>query len=481
MRSRLQLSARVVLLALAAATFEDVLAEFGRRSSLFDSCFDKQRAPILHPSRQKAIITSRRAGKTNTVLRDICIDASENPHSKYAYLALTGDSAVNIVWKELIFINDEHNLGLHLLRDSLLARFPNGAELTLYGVNDVRWLNRFRGAKYRRIVIDEAGEYTINLRDFILQIIRPTLTDQLGTLWLIGTPGHILSGYWYDITRPEEELREPGWMTFQWNIVDNPHIAKQWDIELSQMLSDYGTSLYTMPWFIREWMGQWCVDTTDNVYLFDPAKNTTDAYTRSPSDRFILGVDPGYSDAAGFAVASYSDLHDSIVYVDAFHQKGMLMDAIAGKIEEYRAAYPGIRILGDPASLRIMSELRERYHIPIENAEKDKKQQAIRVMNNDFARGKIKLKLPECQDYAEEISDLKKRHKKSGEWEEHERQPNDICDAALYAHRACYHYRFKPPVVRAERESPAYYAEVADKLKRQAIARLKRQDRPWWD
>jgi len=147
------------------STKQDVITELIRRKGIVDACFPKQREPVIgatkRQERQIVIATSRRAGKTNAALRAICYDAPDHPNCKYAYIGLSRVTAENIVWKELERINDQHNCNLEMQGYRLRAIFPNGADLTLYGADQMGWLKKFKGSKYRHVVIDEAGEVDI--------------------------------------------------------------------------------------------------------------------------------------------------------------------------------------------------------------------------------------------------------------------------------------------------------------------------------
>lgn len=465
-----------------------------QRRRIVESCFEKQREPVLgaleRGERQIAILTSRRAGKTNAVLRAICRDALDNPNRKYAYIGLSRITAENIVWKELEMINEEYKIGLELQGYRLRAIFPNGSDITLYGADQPGWLKKFKGAKYRGVVIDEAGEYDINLQDFIYRVIRPALVDLRGVLWLIGTPGIVSSGYWWEVSNPSPDKRAKGWNFYSWHSFDNPHIEEQYRDDIADLREIYGEELNQLPWFRREWLGEWCTDVSNNVYQYDPDRNRIESWSPHPADKYILGVDPGYTDAAAFVIGVYNDeKSDQLIFIECHRQTKMLLDEMADKVEEYMKKYPGLRVIGDPGSAHFLAELRERRSIPVEDAQKQKKQEAIQVMNNYLVAGKIKFLFPDTAPYEKEIIELKKEFRKSdereesgvllGEWKEHPKMPNDLCDCGLYITRAALQWTFEPEEPPVQYGSDEYYDKVAEKLRAQARARVG-GDRPWW-
>lgn len=465
--------------------------EMARRKGIFDACFDKQQEVLKSDARMIAILTSRRAGKTNTVLRKMILDALEHPNSKYCYIGLSRNSAESIVWKELELINDKHDLNLDLQGYRLRAIFPNGATMTLYGADMEGWKKKFKGNKYRMVCIDEAGEFDIDLRDLIWRVLKPCLTDEQGVMFLIGTPGVIPAGYWWQVTRPDIENRVKGWEYYTWHTKNNPFIAEEYEIDYAEQKSVFGDELEQLPWFQREWLGQWALDTSGNVYHYRPERNDIDSYERQTGDRFILGVDPGYKDAAGFLVAVYNpERTDKLTFIDCHKEIGMTFDAMAEKVREFADKYPGLRIVADPDSAHFLAELRTRHRLGgIEDATKAKKQDAIGVFNNDLISGRIKLLMPPCRPYAEELFELKKYFKpedereesgiKIGDWKEHPRQANDLCDCALYIHRSVTNYTYKAPEPPIEYGSEEYFKKKAEKLREQARKRSI-GEQPWW-
>lgn len=473
---------------------KDILIEVMRRRSIVEACFPKQQDPVRgvieRDERYISILTSRRAGKTNTVLRAICRDAADHPNCKYAYIGLSRVTAENIAWKELEAINEDHNCQLEMQGYRLRALFPNGSELTLYGADQAGWIKKFKGSKYRGAVIDEAGEFDIDLHDFIFRVIKPCLVDHRGFLFLIGTPGVVPSGYWWMVTRPDINERAKGWHHYSWHAFDNPFIVEQFKESIEELREMYGEALEEMPWYRREYLGEWCTDTTNNVYKYSPDRNIVDEWERDHDDVVILSVDPGYTDAAAFMVGAYNKRKSDCLYIIECHREvGMQMEAMANKLMELKNKYGVNRVIGDPDSAHFLAMMRERYRVPVVDAQKQKKQENIEYMNNSFLAGKVKILMPQCNEYGKELLDLKKQFNKAqertecgitlGDWKEHPKQANDLCDCGLYIHREARNYLYTAPKPKVEHGSAEYYKKVEDKLLKQAQSRLKGNDK-WW-
>lgn len=464
-------------------------AELSKRRRAVEDSFPKQQAFIRSKARRKAALGTRRCGKTVGVLIDMVLDAMDHPRSLYAYIALTKESAETIAWNTLKDLSDKYDFKIYFIESKLRAEFPNGASLSIYGADNPIWIRKFKGHKYRGVAIDEAGEFTsIDLRDFINRIISPCLVDQLGILYLVGTPGYILDGMWWDVTRPDKENRDVGWDVHEWSIEDNPHVSGQWAFEYASMLKEYGNELESFPWFQREWRGRWVVDTEDNVYAYEAKRNNNQIEpdfisTLPPGTRLCLGVDAGYTDATAFVLGAYGPELPHLQIIECYKRSEMLFDDIAGIISDYMGRFPGLRIIADPNSRRFMEEMVKRHHLPLEPANKfqDQKPYAIGVMNNDFQAGRIKLNMPACVEYAKELVELKKLKKPNNEWKEHPLCANDLCDAALYVHRETLHYKWREREVAPAVGTPEYYETVAQRLKKQSTQRLKKAGQEWWE
>jgi hypothetical protein len=460
-----------------------------QRWGLTGSLFWEQRRALAHPSRRKCALVPRRGGKTTLCLVDTCEDQKTHPGADYVYLALSRDAGERIVWKDLKRLDREHELGINFVDSRLIARFPNGATFTILGIDKPGWEEKFRGVgRYRRVIIDEAKSYTIDVESFVAVVVRPTLVDLLGTLWMIGTPGSVARGIWYDLTRPEPELRRKGWEFFTWGPFDNPWMSTQIRQEWDELAAEYGETVFKEPWFLREWMGQWVIDTTDNVYAFDAQRNGVDEYPRpigSAGEHYVLGLDFGHSDAYAESIGAWNDDDPNYYILESWKRaknvregtEEVLLDETAERCKMYLDKYPGLRIVADYASRTLITELQKRFRVPVIDAEKEEKKDWIRVLNTDLRAGKVLVVKPELQPYAEEATDLKKKFKPNGEWIEHPKQSNDCCDTVLYGYRYSYHYRYQKPTPQPPPGSPEAMQRIADELREKRFKKIARQKR----
>lgn len=472
------------------------LLDILKQKRLLESCFQKQSEPVLASMggehKRITILTSRRAGKTNGILIAMCIDAMRHPGKKYAYIGLSRTSAEDIVWKELDRLNDAFDLKIEMQGYRLRAIFPNGSYITLYGADQKDWIRKFKGNKYRMAAIDECGEFDSNtLRELVYKSIRPCLIDDRGVLFLIGTPGEVESdtNFWYQLTGPNQKTK--GWKHFTWHSFDNPHISEAFKLELDDLVQSFGEDeLYKQPWFRREYLGEWCTDTSNNVYQYKPDKNDIFSWSPAPGDRYMLGLDPGFSDAAAFVVACYNNAKsDKLIFIESESEPGLQPDEIADRVEMYMRKYPNLEIICDNDAAQLMSYMRERRGIPVIDARKQKKQHAIRLANNEFMSGRAQLLQPGCLSLGHELLNLQRTYAGNkefkqdgvsmGEWKENQKQPNDQTDAALYLIRYALNFMYKPASQAIDYGTEEYYEKKTEKLRDQALRKIQ-PHKPHW-
>lgn len=476
--------------------------ELARRQKLVEGFFEDQQTALDNPHRRKALLWGRRDGKTTLLLRAAIRKGKRYPHTRYPYIAKSQKTARWITWPVLEQVNRDYELGMQLRSTTLEAILPGGSIVALFGADrdDLQDTIQGAGSDIGDVMIDEAALWRTDLRRFTKDVVEPILFDRGGTLWMAGAPSDVLTGYYYDVTRPEVELREAGWWVSESNVERNPYMAKQWAQQLIEFERDYGPGFREMAWFIRQWLGRWCPDAENNVYEFLSSRNVVRELRKTiAGDRHVLGMDTGYSAGMAFVVCRYNiEEGPGIVVPESFWQAKMSNDEIAAKVRYFLDRYPGMTIVADPANEQLLVELASRYHLPINPADKTNKRDWIRTLNNELAAkgadgsatprlhvyvpdaddGENPLGLgPDCNEHlVRELTSLKKRYGKDGVWDEDLRTSSNHCtDGLLYAFRYCHPYLHRPKQTRPEYGTDAW---VKEQEKRMLETRLKqvRQD-----
>lgn len=366
-------------------------------------------------------------------------EALAQPGVSCLYIALTRDSAKKILWKDVLkVINKKHNLKMKFNESTLTATMQNGSVIYLTGVDSKEEeKEKLLGQKYKLVIVDEAASYTIDLRELVYSVLKPAVSDYRGTICLIGTPGNLTKGLFYDITNDKEK----GWSVHRWTTFDNPYMVKNWQAEIDQLIANH-PNIQETPWFKQNYLGQWVIDDTKRVYKYDSSRNT---YTDLPRGQgltyhYVLGIDLGFKpDPTAFVVGAYSDYDPTLYIIEASSQLEMDITDVSNRIKELDAKYSFNHMVIDGAAKQSVEEMKKRHGLPLKTAEKQGKKDFIEIMNAEFIQGKIKLHMHKAAVLADEYLGLIWKGE-GADREEHPSCPNHGADGALYLWRFAYTY-----------------------------------------
>lgn len=395
--------------------------------------YDKQAAAFLDRSaRRIAMLCTRRAGKTFGGIREFVAFALENPKSRQLYINETRDEAKALAWDEpddgiiAVLTAFELNRGERRGDEAdywaneteLVVRFRNGSMIKLFGADDERQINKLRGRKWHRCMLDEAQKAR-HLQQLIQQILGASMADFDGQIWLTGTPSKDASGYFFEVTRQDGQTRAPGWAVHEWSVVDNPFFGaspdERWARTAAVALEENGWT-EDDPDFRREWLGRWVISDANYVYpvhavaphllTFAPMRMTaTGKYDHEaamrdlPKNRrgkrmhwlFSIGLDFGFfPDPFAICMGAFS-METDVAY-EMWSWKKIRTDADEQR-DELKYLVDNVdgiaSIVGDPAGQRaLMKGWRERMSIPIEDAEKSEKDTWIDLMGTAIRKNR---------------------------------------------------------------------------------------------
>jgi hypothetical protein len=432
-----------------------------KRVEVVNSLHAEQRAAIYDASPLRAWQCDRRAGKTFAAIADFCQDGLNYQEEMYAYVALTRLSAEKIAWPILRKINRQHNLGMYFQEAKLVATLPTGSSITLYGADRPQWMDRLYGQKLRKVYIDEAAFFSINLEHLVYDILEPTVADLEGQITLLSRVGNFCHGLFYEIMCTDERK---DWSPRKWSWQDNPHMVKQ-VTKLIERKKEANPDIENDPTFRRTWRNKWVKSDGHLVYRsFNPMLNGVDEWPDKAANRYVLGVDLGWFDHTAFSVVCWSPEYDELYEVESYRQAEMEIPDIASRCNMYMDHYPGIRLVGDPDRRQAFMELRRRMGIPLVAAEKQDKRHWVDLINADFAANKIRIVNVDESGHALEMAKLVWDQRPSGKIIERPGLSNDACDAFLYAYRFANHWRYEEPDVVPEMGTAPWYKAAEAKL-----------------
>ena len=438
---------------------------------LEDYLFDKQLAFVSDPAPFKVAVTTRRAGKTISCAADLTHTALATPNIIVLYITLSRKNAKRLVWPEFKKLNTKFVLNGEVNESDLSITYPNGSVLYVLGASDRTSIEDFRGLAIKKVYLDEAQSFPAYIAELIDDVLGPALMDHAGQLILIGTPGAIPEGYFFDIAK------NPEWSFHSWSYFQNPRLPflsqgiTHQDM-LNRELKRRGVTIME-PSIRREYFGEWAKDEKSLVYHYDAAKCDYDTLPDG-NWTYILGVDLGYVDADALAVIAYSDQSAATYVLEEKVTKTQDIESLCKQIDELRKRYEITKIIVDTGGLgkKITEEISKRYTIPMQAAEKTRKMEYIELMNDALRTGRLRIKSTSL--FAHDAMKVQWDWDKSTPDKKviSDRYHSDICEAVLYAWRESYSYTYQKPEVEPEYGTKAWGDKQGELMFQAELERL---------
>lgn len=415
--------------------------------------FKQQLGFIGDPSRLKALFCTRRAAKSYTGGLYLVKEALDNPGCNCLFIGLTRQSAHGIIWKDILReIDRKYQLNMKFNETLLTATFPNGSVIWCVGADsDESEMNKLLGRKYRLVILDEASMFSVNMHQLVYGVLKPATADNRGTICLLGTASNITRGLFYDITCG----KEPGWSVHTWTALDNPHVAKQWQEELDDI--KINRPLFMKTALFRQWMlNEWVIDEDAKVYKYKSDINRALCLpTHIHEWNYVLGVDLAHSpDSTAFVVSAYNSACPILFFPYARKHLKMDLTDVATERHRLNELYKFEVEVADGSNKIALAELNNRLKCKFLPADKTGKADFIKIMNDEFVQGNIKL-LPGAYNKHEKDVDSLSDEYDTLVWEqdngkikeprkENQNLHNDLADSGLYNWRYTYTYLWKP-------------------------------------
>ena len=446
----------------------ELLARKGAGLDLAKLCFPQQLAFVQDPAQFKTLVTPRRAGKSMGDSFALLSCAMENPGSIGLYLTLSRTDAKRIIWPTITELNSTLGLGAKPNESDLSLTFPNKSIVYLSGAKDRKEMNKRRGLPLRKVIVDEAQNFSEMLKELVDEVLVPSTFDTGGDISLTGTPSPVPVGYFYDASSSS------AWSHHSWQMEDNPWIKIKTGKTAAQVIAAEckrrGVAVDD-PTIQRECFGRWVLDRDSLVFRYDPGLNNYETLSAGGKWEYVLGVDIGFHDADAIAVLGWHSSSPALFLVEEVIATKQGITELASSIEKLIKTYDPMRIVMDTGGLgkKIAEELRKRYSIPIIAAEKTRKFEFIELLNDALRTSKFKAKT--SSRFANDCMLV--------EWDRKGDKPkikdlfhSDICDAVLYAFREALHWLHVPEVTTPKVGSPQWLKEQEEELERQLEERL---------
>lgn len=450
-------------------------------------------AMVMDPSPHIAGRCPRRAGKTYSVVTAALATGESKPGAVTLIISLNLKQVKRLYWKGAAGINAlarKYGIKLKTNENELSWTHENGSMGYLLGCDDDDQLEVIRGLEADLYIIDECKSFAPNrLETLITDILVPQRASRRGRIMLIGTPGHIFAGPFYQATclravndkgQPyclphgqtdpwgrttmptlESEEKARLWSLHTWTLEDNSAMRHQWDEALITKAAMGWADDH--PTWCREYLGEWTSSSDGLVYRYAAEKSrgrVTWAPERTPENpaglpkegapwRFIAGLDIGYEAPTAFVLMAYSTVLGELRHVRDWSEKHMLVHDLAALIQRAAEEYGPIeKIFADKGNLgkMVVETLIRDYGFNIEAADKREKFDHIELVNGAFSRGEVKILPNTTLEYQllTNAWDLEEGTREElgrlGRLKEDRNIPNDSTDAFIYCYRGSLHY-----------------------------------------
>ena len=359
--------------------------------------------------------------------------------------------------------------------------FPNGASISVRGIDDVHSIEKLRGRNPPDLVfLDEAQSMREQiLHPMVNNIIRPALLDRAGVLIVTGTPSPVPAGFFYEIWTSGR------WSRHSWTLYDNPTKTRAYyDAFLAKERADRGIT-EADPAYRREWLGEWAIEEELRVYKYGAINNIMadvrdftvgqaphaiagrECISRHPLMsahhkhlwRHAVGIDIGSGDRTAIVVLGQhlNDQHVFQRYEWVLNRKQEPVQShIVAALQGIRAEYNPLNWFfdsGGAGGKLFMTTLQRDHGFPlIEAARKTDRRGQIDSVNTWLRKGQ--LLIPNVSSVAEDMlkSIWNAEKLKEGVWEYSPTWHPDPAEALRYCATGIYSTWFKAKVWESKKQ-----------------------------
>lgn len=260
---------------------------------LLADCTPQQRDAVLDEATRISELVGRGGGKTTTLRVRALRKMTRITSARIIYAATSRPEAERLNWEPLKELVDKLGLRDEFVFNEGKLRCTckrTGATYQLIGIDDKKEVNKYRGQPFNEVQVDETASHDMTLLEMFLdRAIGPRLGERNGCIVLAGTPGHVLRGRFYDVTRKGSEQHRPyalrhepefadwiGWSSHAWSVPDVlalPNAAERfpafllnWQANLVEKKRQGWSD--NNPIWMREYLGLWASDHTTSMYAY---------------------------------------------------------------------------------------------------------------------------------------------------------------------------------------------------------------------
>lgn len=478
------------------------LAELRRRRPVKKDDFlsdltAQQRAMVDDPAPLVAVLGTRRCGKSRSFIRKMIETARDQPGSTQFYINESRNECDRIAWTG----NPARGDGLKSICVALGVGEPNeqkmrmtfhewgGSYIECIGADDEKAVQKLLGSSPHRVWVDEAQKMPAIIK-LIQDVVDAAMADFDGQVVMTGTPNEYCSGYFYEVTRedPDADVVR-GWSIHRISVLDNPFFGntreERYDRVIKPRMERYGWK-GDEPRLLRDWYGKWVKSDAKFVYAVHRVSADKLYYDGTlpeiPPDvswRHVIGFDLGYDpDPFAWVVWAWHDRSPDLWEVESGKEGKLTPKRMAEAAAELIERYQPEAIVGDAGGLGKAivhgwaEEWHDRFGLPVEEAEKANKEQAIAMYNGEVEEGRVHLVRGGLLAQEQETITWLPQKRPGLRRREDPAKPNDVADAGLYSYRLSLHHRWMPEQARPAYGSEAYNREIESDIEEQILVQL---------
>lgn len=375
--------------------------------------------------------------------------ALQPPYANQLYVTSTLKNAKRLIWPTLKKLNTKYGLGGVPNETEAFMRFPaveNEPVIYLGGAKDKDEIEKIRGYEggLKRAAIDEVQAIRAGiLTTLVDDIIEPSLFDYDGTLSLVGTPGPVLAGYFYEA---DEGQQRHAWEHFFLDMRANPHLQAKSGKAPEQILAelrDRRRWAEDNPTYLREYCGRWVTDSDALALHYDRQRNACERQDAPlPGWRYILVFDIGFDDADAIGVLGWAPHDRRLRLVKEVITRKQGITELGNQLQAVERVFRPERIVGDLGALgkKIGAELQVRWGLNVEAADKQRKAEHVGLLDDALITGSFLA--PADSVFAEDCAIVQwdADAKAKGVLVFDDSYHSDIIDAVLYGYRLAQHW-----------------------------------------
>ena len=377
------------------------------RYRIIKTCFYNQTTFLLdcnfgvkHKQKKYALCASRRAGKTESAARALCMQCTV-PDSPCLYVNLTFQNAIDQEYDLCVEIAEEAGLQIaHKSKVDGIIEFSNGSSIKFRGNKDNSEADKLRGFKYRLVIIDEAGHQR-NMRYLIEEVLEPLLNDYEDSILILqGTPPRVPKTYFETAYFSDE------YKALHWTILDNPHIPDAKNV-IKRKCEEKGID-ENNPLIQREYLGVMGVYDVEAM-VFKDRKTYKELPKEWRPTHIIIGCDFGFADYNSVITLAYNiNAKNAFVLKEHKWNKSTVTTIISvisehvqdakKKALEYGINPDTVAVYADNNEKSIVYDLNYTYNITAYCAYKYDRIAAIAQLADELRTGRLQVPLEGITD-----------------------------------------------------------------------------------